>query len=90
LFPNSSLIASLGGTTHAATLSGNPCTDNQIAAYLANGARPHRVSGNRADATCPPLPQPVPTSSSSSVAASSVATANAALRQLLADAIRVR
>jgi len=90
LFPNSSLIASPGGTTHAATLFGNSCVDDQIASYLANGTRPTRVSGNRADGTCPPLPPPVPTSSSSSVTASSLATANAVLRQRLAQAILVK
>jgi hypothetical protein len=59
-FPGSSLIAGPGGTTHAASLFGNACVDDQIAAYLATGALPPRLPGRRADTTCPPLPQPVP------------------------------
>jgi hypothetical protein len=31
LFPNSSLIAGIGGTTHGASLSGNACVDNKVA-----------------------------------------------------------
>jgi pimeloyl-ACP methyl ester carboxylesterase len=59
-FPASSLIAEPGGTTHANTLAGNACVDDQIAAYLAAGALPPRRSGNRADASCAPLAVPVP------------------------------
>jgi pimeloyl-ACP methyl ester carboxylesterase len=61
LYPNSSLIALPGGTSHANSLNGDACLDNQIAAYLANGTLPSRKAGNRADATCQPLPVPVPT-----------------------------
>jgi len=64
LYPHSALIAEPGGTTHAGTLSGNACVDNQIAAYLATGTLPLRQPGNRADAYCDPLPQPVPTGAS--------------------------
>jgi pimeloyl-ACP methyl ester carboxylesterase len=61
LFPNSSLIAEPGGTTHAGTLYGNACVDDQIADYLATGKLPARKPGNnRADTLCDPLPQPVP------------------------------
>ncbi len=60
----SSLIALPGGTSHANSLNGDACLDNQIAAYLANGTLPHRKAGNRADATCQPLPVPVPTAAS--------------------------
>ena len=64
LFPRSSLIALPGGTSHANSLNGDACLDNEIAAYLANGTLPHRKAGNRADATCQPLPVPVPTAAS--------------------------
>jgi hypothetical protein len=77
-FPNSSLIASPGGTTHAASLNGNACVDNQIAAYLASGALPPRKSGRRADATCPPLPQPVPGQAAAAAAMSAEAAAGVA------------
>ena len=88
-FPDSSLIAGPGGTTHAASLSGNPCVDDQIAAYLATGALPPRLSGRRADAFCPPLAQPVPGGGGESAAAAAAAAASGApspaLRQLLRD-----
>ena len=60
LFPHASLIALPGGTNHANSLNGDACLDNQIAAYLTSGALPPRLSGDRADTTCAPLPQPVP------------------------------
>jgi len=59
-YPHSSLIALPGGTSHANSLSGNTCLDNQIAAYLAKGTLPRRKPGNGPDATCAPLPLPVP------------------------------
>lgn len=62
LYPNSSLLALPGGTSHANTLYGNKCEDNLIAKYLATGKLPPRKAGNRADATCKPLPLPVPNS----------------------------
>jgi hypothetical protein len=69
---------------HANSLAGNACVDDQIAAYLADGTLPARP-GNRPDAICAPLPQPVP----SSQAASAVAAANsgvaARLPQILAQ-----
>ena len=60
LFPASRLLAVPGGTTHAGTLHGNACVDDVIAAYLATGELPPRRGGDRADAACAPLPQPVP------------------------------
>ena len=60
LFPNSRLIASVGGTDHAASPDGNPCVDNRIFTYLRSGALIPRVRGNQADAQCKPLPLPVP------------------------------
>ena len=54
------LLAEPGGTTHAGTLGGNACADDTIAAYLATGALPARRAGDRVDAYCTPLPEPVP------------------------------
>jgi pimeloyl-ACP methyl ester carboxylesterase len=64
LYPNSSLIAEPGGTTHADSLSGNRCVDDKIATYLKTGQRPTRTKGRGADATCKPLPKPHPAGSS--------------------------
>jgi pimeloyl-ACP methyl ester carboxylesterase len=61
LFPRASLLALPGGTSHANSLYGNLCEDNTIARYLATGALPKRKPGrSTADATCKPLPRPVP------------------------------
>jgi pimeloyl-ACP methyl ester carboxylesterase len=68
LFPGASLIAEPGGTTHAGSLFGNACVDDKIAAYLADGTLPARRAGNRADAFCAPLPQPVPAATASAQA----------------------
>jgi pimeloyl-ACP methyl ester carboxylesterase len=65
LFPRSSLIEGVGGTTHAGSLSGVACTDDTIGRYLTNGAVPKRKAGNRSDLRCPPVPQPEPQASSS-------------------------
>lgn len=59
-FPASRLISLPGGTSHAATRGGNPCTDNAIAAYFADGTLPARRPGRTSDEQCAPLPQPVP------------------------------
>jgi pimeloyl-ACP methyl ester carboxylesterase len=85
LFPRSRLLAEPGGTTHAGTLFGNACVDDTIARYLATGALPTRKAGDRADAYCAPLPQPVPTAASSLAAAgsgSAAAQRGAAVRAL--------
>jgi pimeloyl-ACP methyl ester carboxylesterase len=60
LYPNSSLIGAPGGTTHAGSLSGVSCVDDQVADYLATGKLPVRKPGNRADTDCPAVPPPVP------------------------------
>ena len=86
LFPNSSLIALPGGTSHANSLDGDACLDNQIAAYLATGVRPARKPGDRADATCAPLPQPVPVGAAA--AASPALTGSASLRPQLVSPAR--
>ena len=53
-------IEGVGGTTHAGSLSGVACTDDVIAAYLADGTLPARVPGDRSDKQCPAVPQPTP------------------------------
>jgi pimeloyl-ACP methyl ester carboxylesterase len=65
LYKKSRLIAVVGGTNHAVTPSGNPCTDRRIFDYLATGKLPHRKAGGGADVSCPapPLPTPDPPSS---------------------------
>ena len=60
LYPNSSLIAEPGGTTHADSLSGDACVDDKIATYLRSGKRPVRRAGGGPDARCKPLPDPRP------------------------------
>ena len=61
-FPTASLIAGLGGTTHAGSLSGVSCVDNAIAAYLNNGTVPTRKAGDTYDLGCPKVPTPSPSS----------------------------
>jgi pimeloyl-ACP methyl ester carboxylesterase len=70
LFPRSGLVAEPGGTTHAGTLFGNACVDGHIAAFLATGELPARKTGRRADATCQPFPQPIPTGAAATQALS--------------------
>ena len=43
LFPTASLIEGKDGSTHAGSLSGVACTDDTIAAYLADGTVPARA-----------------------------------------------
>jgi hypothetical protein len=87
-YPGARLIAEPGGTTHAGSLGGNACVDDRIADYLATGVLPDRKPGNRADAICAPLPQPVPESAAAAAASADsarlvVATRLAALRALI-------
>lgn len=59
LFPGSSLIEGVGGTTHAGSLQGGvACTDDTVATYLATGRTPARRAGDRSDLRCPPVPRP--------------------------------
>ncbi len=60
LFPSASLVAGVGGTTHASSLSGVPCVDNTVANYLRTGIVPTRAAGTRADRSCPRLQPPDP------------------------------
>jgi pimeloyl-ACP methyl ester carboxylesterase len=69
LYPHSSLIALPGGTSHANSLFGDACEDDQIADYLADGTLPHRKAGPGPDATCRPLPVPDPTAASAATLA---------------------
>jgi pimeloyl-ACP methyl ester carboxylesterase len=92
-FPKARLIEGVGGTTHASSLSGIACTDDRIAAYLASGELPPRLSGRRSDVKCDPLPQPDPSAAGAAAAArSGAATAlrgmPPALRASLASAAR--
>ena len=59
-YPASVLIEGVGGTTHAGSLSGVACTDDRIATYLLTGALPTRLSGDRSDVQCEPVPPPDP------------------------------
>jgi hypothetical protein len=72
-YPRASLIATPGGTTHANSLGGNACVDDQIAAYLADGTLPPRQPGRGPDAICAPLPQPEPEVQAASATAGSAA-----------------
>ena len=77
LFPDASLIALPGGTTHADSLFGDACEDNQIAAYLADrhaARRASRATGRTRPAnrcrcrTRPPQrPRPRPKSASGTI-----------------------
>ncbi len=60
LFPSASLIAGVGGTTHASSMSGVACVDNSVASYLSTGIVPTRLAGVRADRSCPRLAPPRP------------------------------
>ncbi|WP_344610796.1 alpha/beta hydrolase [Dactylosporangium salmoneum] len=64
LFPNGSLLAEVGQTTHANSLNGNACIDDTIADYLATGKLPQRKAGDKPDKNCDSLPQPDPTAAS--------------------------
>jgi pimeloyl-ACP methyl ester carboxylesterase len=88
LFPKSVLIEGVGGTTHAGSLFGVSCTDDKIAAYLADGSLPARVRGNRSDVQCDPVPQPDP--SAAAARAKSAASPSLEGRKALADLIAPR
>lgn len=58
LFPTSSLIEGVGGSTHAGSLHGVSCTDEAVASYLATGRTPPRRSAAGTDLRCPSVPPP--------------------------------
>ncbi|MFC7493384.1 MULTISPECIES: alpha/beta hydrolase [unclassified Nocardioides] len=68
IFPSASLVAGVGGYSHAVSLSGVACTDNAIANVLEDGTLPTRKAGSRADKECKPLPAPEPPKKGSRVA----------------------
>ncbi|MBK3633231.1 alpha/beta fold hydrolase [Streptomyces sp. MBT97] len=61
LLRGSSLVVEEGGQNHGITLSGNPCLDKHLAAYLTDGTVPRGTGG--VDAVCAAQPDPVPTTS---------------------------
>jgi pimeloyl-ACP methyl ester carboxylesterase len=82
-----SLIAGVGGTTHAGSLSGVACVDDTIATYLATGAVPPRRKGNwRADKYCPHVPAPQPAEATPDNARVAAAGLPDVLRKVLVDA----
>jgi pimeloyl-ACP methyl ester carboxylesterase len=95
-YPNAVLIEGVGGTTHAGSLSGVACTDDRIAAYLKTGALPTRLSGDRSDVECEPVPPP--TATPVAAAAARALTSQGAsshdrlgpLRDVITDAAGVR
>ena len=79
IFRSSRLVATIGGTSHAVSPSGNPCVDNKIFNYLAKGTLPRRKSGGGADVKCRALPRPTPAPPTESFGAgSSLQTLDAA------------
>ncbi len=86
LFPSASLVAGLGGTTHASSLSGVACVDDTVAAYLRSGVVPTRRSGTGPDRSCPRLAPPQPGSGSGRVASGPVDRLSPLLRHDLAAA----
>ncbi|NJC83717.1 alpha/beta hydrolase [Planosporangium mesophilum] len=83
-FPNAVLIAEPGGTTHSGSLYGNACVDDKIADYLLSGKLPARKAGDGPDATCDPLPEPVPAAAGSfSASSTDVNATRADLRPML-------
>jgi pimeloyl-ACP methyl ester carboxylesterase len=94
-YPNAVLIEGVGGTTHAGSLSGVACTDDRIADYLLTGALPTRLSGDRSDVQCDPVPQPEPAPTPGFAAGSTTGTGSTVqdrlspdLRKLIARAER--
>ncbi len=63
LFPTASLVAGIGGTTHASSLAGVPCVDNAVSNYLRTGIVPRRLPGSRSDRRCSRLLPPEPSGS---------------------------
>lgn len=59
LFRRSVLVEGVGGTTHAASLSGTACVDDTVARYLRAGILPPRTKGQgHSDVKCPALAVP--------------------------------
>ncbi|MEU6096312.1 alpha/beta hydrolase [Streptomyces sp. NPDC047079] len=60
LLRGSRLVVEQGGGNHGIALSGNPCLDKHLGAYLTDGTVPHGTNG--IDAVCAKLPDPEPKS----------------------------
>ncbi|HEX3613809.1 MAG TPA: alpha/beta hydrolase [Sporichthyaceae bacterium] len=60
LFPSSRLVAEKDATSHANSLGGNPCIEDRVAKYLANGELPARKSGDGPDVVCNRVAEPTP------------------------------
>ena len=90
IFRSSRLVATVGGTSHAVSPSGNACVDNKIFNYLAKGTLPPRKAGGGADVKCSALPRPTPAPLTESFGArSSMQTLAAAASRGDADAGRL-
>lgn len=61
IYPHSSMIEGVKGTTHAGSLSGALCEDDAVARYLTNGTLPTRKKGSGPDMQCAPVQPPTPT-----------------------------
>jgi hypothetical protein len=83
------LIEGVGGTTHAGSLSGVSCTDDRIATYLLTGALPTRLSGDRSDVQCEPVPPPDPAPAAAAAAAARVGSSSTIHDRLPADLRRI-
>lgn len=86
LFPSASLVAGVGGTTHASSLSGVACVDNSVANYLRTGIVPTRLSGVRADRNCPRLLPPNPVTADGRTTTRPVDRMSPMLRRALIEA----
>jgi pimeloyl-ACP methyl ester carboxylesterase len=83
LFPNSRLIATVGGTSHASSPSGLPCVDDQISAYLRSGTIVARKPGLAADSSCAALPPGIPDEVVATVKPAQVVTAQVTVSDTL-------
>ena len=76
-------------TTHAGSLSGVSCTDDRIATYLLTGALPTRLSGDRSDVQCEPVPPPDPAPAVAAAAAARAGSGVTIQDRLPADLRRI-
>lgn len=86
-FKGARLIEGVGGTTHAGSLSGVACVDDRVADYLDTGKLPKRVSGNRSDVKCEPVPAPEPPAANGRSAKTVDTSRYAELEQLKSEAL---
>lgn len=55
LFPSSSLVEGLNGTTHSGTLSSGKCFQDALFDFFSQGKLPARVAGDESDKKCDPV-----------------------------------